>query len=163
MKHRAFAAAAAACVFGLATAIPAHEFTAGTIVIDHPMIFETAASALTGGGFMTLTNTGEESDSLIAVRADFPRVELHTSLEEGGVTKMVHVEAIEIPAGESVALEPGSHHVMFMGLDGDPFEAGEEIPATLVFETAGEVEVAFKVEARAATSGANHSGHDMSH
>ncbi|PJN92451.1 hypothetical protein CNY89_29595, partial [Amaricoccus sp. HAR-UPW-R2A-40] len=32
---------------------------------------------------------------------------------------------------------PGGAHVMFMGLDGDPFEVGEVIPATLVFEKAG--------------------------
>lgn len=36
---------------------------------------------------------------------------------------------------------------MFMGLE-SPFEDGQEIPATLVFETAGEVEVTFNVEAR---------------
>jgi hypothetical protein len=37
---------------------------------------------------------------------------------------------------------------MFMGLDGDPFEVGERIPATLVFERAGEIEVEFWVEPR---------------
>jgi copper(I)-binding protein len=35
---------------------------------------------------------------------------------------------------------------MFMGLIGDPFEEGETVPATLVFENAGEVEIEFNVE-----------------
>jgi copper(I)-binding protein len=37
---------------------------------------------------------------------------------------------------------------MFMGLDGDPFEDGERIPATLVFDRAGEIPVEFWVEPR---------------
>ena len=35
-----------------------------------------------------------------------------------------------------------------MGLNGDPFEVGEEVNATLVFENAGSLEVVFKVEER---------------
>jgi copper(I)-binding protein len=37
-------------------------------------------------------------------------------------------------------------HVMFMGLDGDPLDVGESVPATLVFEKAGRLDVVFKVE-----------------
>jgi copper(I)-binding protein len=48
---------------------------------------------------------------------------------------------------------------MFMGLDGDPFEAGESVPATLVFETAGRVEVEFKVEPRAGAAEAEAPAH----
>jgi hypothetical protein len=35
---------------------------------------------------------------------------------------------------------------MFMGLQGDPFEEGETVLATLVFENAGEIEIEFNVE-----------------
>ena len=75
---------------------------------------------------------------------------------------MNHVGRIEIPAGETVKLKPGGLHVMFMGLE-DPLTEGENIPATLVFENAGEVEVTFNVEARDGDhSGHDHSGHDHS-
>ena len=60
---------------------------------------------------------------------------------------MMPVEALEIAPGATVTLEPRGLHVMFMGLAA-PWKAGDEIPATLVFETAGAVPIVFKVEAR---------------
>ncbi|WP_424933342.1 copper chaperone PCu(A)C [Amaricoccus macauensis] len=160
MKTHILAAAGAVALFALSPMAGAHEFTQGGITVDHPMAFETAPSARAGGGFMTIANDGDEDDRLIAVRAEFPKVEIHTTLEENGVSKMVHVAAIDLPAGETVALEPGGYHVMFMGLDGDPFEVGEEIEATLVFEKAGELDITFNVEARGAVG---HSDHDHDH
>ena len=146
MKLTFFAAAAAISAF--ATTAFAHEFKVGDLVIDHPMAFETAATAMSGGGYMSITNNGTEADRLIAVQADFPRVMLHTTEMKDDVARMMHIDAVEIPAGETVSLEPGGLHVMFMGLDGDPLENGETFPATLVFEQAGEIEVIFNVEER---------------
>lgn len=160
MKLRNLAAIA---TFGIAVQpVTAHEFTIGDLIIEHPMVFETPRSAMSGGGYLIVTNNGTSSDRLIDVRADFPRVKLHTTEETDGIARMMHVEAIEIPAGETVALEPGGFHVMFMGLNGDPFEVGEEIAATLIFERAGRVDVVFKVEARDGVTGGrmDHSGHD---
>ena len=70
-------------------------------------------------------------------------------------------DGIEIPAGETVALEPGGFHIMFMGLNGDPFEVGEEVSATLTFEYAGEFEVVCNFEDRKA-HGIDHCDHDHS-
>ena len=42
---------------------------------------------------------------------------------------------------------------MFIGLDGKQFVEGEKIPATLVFEQAGEVAVEFAVEKRPSGTG----------
>ena len=73
---------------------------------------------------------------------------------------MMKVEGITVPAGETVALEPGGFHVMFMGLRGDPFEVGEEIPATLTFENAGDLSILFTVEKRSMDHGTiDHSRH----
>ncbi|WP_298922510.1 copper chaperone PCu(A)C [uncultured Roseobacter sp.] len=140
--------AATAALFTFTTVAFAHEYTVGDLVIDHPRAFETAKTAKTGGGYLLVTNNGDTADRLIEVRADFPKVMLHTTEETDGIARMMHVDAIDIPAGETVALEPGGFHVMFMGLNGDPFEVGEEVPATLVFENAGEVEVMFNIEER---------------
>jgi len=118
------------------------------ITIAHSKAFETAPSAMAGGGFMEITNTGTTDDMLIAVAADFPRVELHTTEFTDGVAKMMHVDGIPIPAGETITLEPGGFHVMFMGLRGDPLEVGESIEATLTFKVAGEVPIAFNVVKR---------------
>jgi copper(I)-binding protein len=118
------------------------------ISITDARAFETAPSAMAGGGFLTITNTGSSDDALIAVLADFPRVELHTTEFENDIARMVHVDTIPVPAGQTVTLEPGGLHVMFMGLQGNPLNAGESIAATLVFEQAGEMPVSFVIIAR---------------
>jgi len=139
----------AALTFALtATMATAHEYKIGDLTIDHPFSFETAATAMSGAGYVTITNTGAEPDRLIAVEADFPRVMIHTTTMADGVASMSHVDAIDLPPGETITLAPGGFHVMFMGLNGDPFEEGEAVPATLVFEKAGSLEVNFNVEVR---------------
>ncbi len=162
MKLMSYTAVAALCV--LATSATAHEFKIGDLVVEHPMAFETAKTAQTAGGFMTITNTGSTADRLVAVEADFPRVEIHTTEMDGDVARMMQLEdGLEVPAGESVTMKPGSYHVMFMGLGGDPFEVDEEVPATLVFENAGRLEVIFNVEKRKMGdhSEMDHSNHSM--
>lgn len=130
----------------------AQDYTLGDLEISHPSAFETAKSANVGGGYMAITNTGSVDDTLLAVHvAEIPRIELHLSAtDENGVATMTKQDGIPVPAGETVTLMPGGLHVMFMGLGGDPFEVGEKINATLVFANAGEIEVAFDVEARTA-------------
>ena len=54
---------------------------------------------------------------------------------------------VTIPAGQTVTFAPRGLHVMFAGLTA-PWKAGDHIPATLVFETAGAVPVIFNVEPR---------------
>jgi copper(I)-binding protein len=157
---------AAAAVLLTAGMAHSHEYTAGDINVIHPMAFETAKTANVGGGYMGITNNGTAPDRLVEVRVtDIPRIELHLSeTDANGIARMTKQDGIALPAGATVLLQPGGLHVMFMGLNGDPFEVGEEINATLVFEAAGEVEVIFNVEARSADdhSGMDHSGHKMS-
>lgn len=124
----------------------AHDYTLGDLVIVHPVARETAATAMTGAGYITVTNNGNTDDALLEVRADFPRVMVHDTVTENDISTMVHLENVPIAAGETVAFAPGGLHIMFMGLNGDPFEGGETVPATLVFENAGEVEIVFNVE-----------------
>jgi copper(I)-binding protein len=138
----------AAAFCALATTVSANEYTVGDLVIDHVKAFETAKTAQTGGGFLTITNNGHVADKLMAVAADFPRVEIHTTEMDGDVARMMRVDGVIVPPGETVTFMPGGLHIMFMGLGGDPFEVGEEIPATLTFENAGSVAVRFTVEER---------------
>ena len=118
------------------------------MTIEGAKAFETAPTAMSGGGFMEITNAGTTDDQLVGVWADFPRVELHTTEFTDGVAKMMHVDGIDVLAGETVALEPGGFHVMFMGLQDGPLKEGDTIEATLIFENAGEIPVTFDVVKR---------------
>ncbi len=151
------------CLFLVASmlaAVPAgaHEFAVGALAIDHPYAHATVGNAPVAGGYLTIANGGDEDDTLVAV-AVAPElagmVQLHEMVMDGEVMRMGEVEGgIAIPAGETVTLEPGGLHVMFMRLPAG-LEAGTEIPATLTFERAGDVDVVFAVEERGAADGAH--------
>ena len=122
-------------------------FKVGDLVIEHPVARATTAMAMTGAGYFVIMNNGTEDDRLIAVVANFPRVMMHDTKTDDGIATMFHIEdGVTVPAGGTVAFEPGSKHLMFMGLNGDPFKIGEEIPATMTFEKAGELDIVFVVE-----------------
>ncbi len=137
----------AALIMMSATAASAHDYTLGDLMVMHPVARESAKLAQAGAGYLTIVNTGEEADALLAIEADFPRVMLHNTVMDGDVAKMEHMMSVPIGPGETVTFEPGGMHVMFMGLNGDPLEDGEQIPAVLVFENAGRLDVVFNVEA----------------
>jgi copper(I)-binding protein len=58
---------------------------------------------------------------------------------------MRRVEAIVVPAGKSVVLEPSGYHLMLSDLKA-PLKEGDLLKLTLVFEKAGEIEVEATVE-----------------
>lgn len=54
------------------------------------------------------------------------------------------VDGVDVPAGGQVAFEPGGYHVMVMDLN-KALVGGEELPVTLTFEKAGDIEVVAEV------------------
>ncbi|MEO7852123.1 MAG: copper chaperone PCu(A)C [Rubrivivax sp.] len=62
-------------------------------------------------------------------------VELHHMSMQGDVMKMQQVAGIALPAGKTIALEPGGYHIMLMDLK-QTLKAGDTVPLTLVIETA---------------------------
>lgn len=125
----------------------AHEVMVGDLEIIHANIPQPAASAKAAGGFLAISNNGAEADRLIGVEADFAaKSETHESkVDENGVGTMEHVDFIEIPPGQTVNLEHGGYHIMFMGLK-DTLKEGEMRKVTLIFEHAGRVEVEFMID-----------------
>lgn len=91
--------------------------------------------------FMTLTNGSDQARALTQAASPVAEnVELHTHTEEGGMMRMRRVERIDIPAGDSVALKPGGHHIMLIGLKGD-LEPGGTVELTLTFDDGSDIQV----------------------
>jgi copper(I)-binding protein len=126
----------------------AQDVTIGDLTIANPVTMASAKMAMAGAGYMSITNTGETDDRLIGAAADYPRVMIHQTQMVDGVATMQHQEYVTIPAGGSVEFAPGGYHVMFMGLQDNPFVIGQDVPVTLTFQEAGEIEVIFTVVAR---------------
>lgn len=96
--------------------------------------------------YMTLSNSGD--DDLTVVHAECPlaaTVELHEHLQDAaGVMRMRQVTSLSLPAGGSLAMEPGGLHLMLIGLH-QPLTEGEIVPVTLHLADGGTLEVAAEV------------------
>lgn len=141
-----------------AQALMAHEFKVGAIEIEHPWTRATPNGAEVGAGYMVLENAGATPDRLVSATADVAgRVEIHEmAMKDGVMTMRPLPDGLAIPANGSVALKPGSYHLMFMDLK-QPLKEGTTVNGTLTFERAGTAEVQFVVESIAAQdSGHNH-------
>lgn len=103
------------------------------VQVNDPWIAEAPPTAMALAAFMVLENDGDAPRSLVAAEAPgFDRIELHQSIEENGVHRMIRQEAIRIPANGQTPLEPGGYHVMLIGIQ-KPLQAGDEVPIQLTF------------------------------
>lgn len=107
-----------------------------------------SAMASAGAAYATITNAGGTADALIGASSPAAAtVEIHETVSMGSpdasggaMMGMQPVARVEIPAGESLQLRPGSYHVMLIGLVKD-LKAGDTIDLTLTFEKAGPITV----------------------
>jgi len=144
-------------MISLTTSVVAEEDAVGDVEVMLPWARATAPTAMTGAGYMEVTNHGSVTERLLSASAEVSEVvELHTHIRDGEMMRMVEVETIEIPPGETVSLEPGGLHIMFIGLHA-PLVAGTEFPLTLEFEQAGSLEV------RVSVRGIDGQPHDHDH
>lgn len=123
----------------------AHSFKLGDIDIGHPYARPSVPGQQLGAGYLKLTNKGADDRLVSAASPAAASVEIHSMTMDGDVMKMRQVEAINLPGGATVKLQPGGYHLMLMGLKA-PLKAGDKIPLTLKFEKAGEVVVTVNVE-----------------
>ncbi len=138
---------AALALVAVAGVARAQDYSVGSIKISQAWTREVPPASKVAGGFMTLTNTGTESDTLLGgslVAAG--KLEVHEMAMVGGVMRMRELKpGLVIKPGETVMLKPGSYHVMFLDLKALP-KTGTPIKGTLIFEKAGKVEIEYKVE-----------------
>jgi copper(I)-binding protein len=99
----------------------------------------------TTGVFMNLT--AKKATRLVGVKTDLTSTaEVHEMKMEKDVMKMQAVKALDLPAGKTVALKPGSYHVMLMDLS-KPLDEGSPVVLTLLFEDAAGVKTQQEVNA----------------
>ena len=146
MNQRTLIRLLASSVFGLAATAALAQ-----VKIDKAWARPTVAGQQGGGAFLSITSVS--ADRLISGSTPLAeRFELHTMAMKGDVMEMRQVDAIELPAGQTVELKPGGLHVMFIGLK-TPLKTGSKVPVTLKFEKAGDVKVEFDVMARPPATG----------
>lgn len=125
-----------------AAAAPAPStVTVGPITVSKVFARATPGPVRTGAAYLQLRNTGDSPLALTQIRGTVAeRIELHEMTMENGTHKMRQIDHLMIPAGGTVSLRPGAHHVMLIGLAA-PLVEGESFPLTLHFDTGLEMTV----------------------
>lgn len=119
----------AAPAFGDAAHAPAPE----AISVQNCWI-RALPSRLPAAGYFRLENSGTTPAVLIGAQAEgFGKVMLHTHETTGGMSRMVHVDKVPVPAGGVLDFAPGGHHVMLEQPTED-LQIGTRRPITLWFE-----------------------------
>jgi copper(I)-binding protein len=110
--------------------------------------------------YFTVADTDGNGDRLLGASCDAASAALlHQTRTEGGVARMTPVDGgIAIPPGGELALEPGGHHVMLMGLRRS-LSRGELLEVSLVFERAGQLTLLAPVVSADAAAHDPHGSH----
>lgn len=121
---------------------PEGDATAGEDSMDETMDM----GGTNGVIYVTIENNSDVDDVLLSATTDVAgTAELHNVTMVEGVMQMRQVDGgIEVPAGETVVLEPGGLHVMLIGLTRS-LEEGDTFDVDFEFEEAGEMTVEVEV------------------
>ncbi|WP_175453107.1 copper chaperone PCu(A)C [Microbulbifer yueqingensis] len=115
---------------------------------------ETLPGASMSAAYLTLRNTGNSARSL--QRLELPlhggaRVQIHSTVTEGGISRMRPLAALELPPGGEITMAPGGIHLMLSGAE---LRAGRKVQLRLYFADGEVLEVGLPV--RAITDGVHH-------
>ncbi|MCX8231959.1 MAG: copper chaperone PCu(A)C, partial [Alphaproteobacteria bacterium] len=104
---------------------------------------------------------GQEAVTVTGISSESAeRAQLHTTVRDGDVTRMRSLESIAIAPGETLVLQPGGMHIMFMGVD-EPLRPGMQVDLTLTLSNgrAGHLKVPVSaLNANAGQGGPQHGG-----
>jgi copper(I)-binding protein len=101
------------------------------------------------GAFMNIT--AAQGTRLVGVSSPVAGVaEVHEMRMDGDVMKMRAITGLELPAGKTVQLKPGSYHLMLMDLKA-PLLKDSAVPVTLRFKNAAGVDSQLELTVPVAT------------
>jgi periplasmic copper chaperone A len=128
-------------LFALLTLCATAALAGGAVTVNDPYVRAVPPGQSNSAAFMRLANATGAPRALVGGHSDAAEVvELHTHTMEDGMMKMRRVERIALPAGDTVALEPGGLHLMLIGLKRD-LNPGDQIDLTLDLDDGGVVRV----------------------
>ena len=119
--------------------------TGSSITVSDAWVRNPPISDQPGAAYLVIQNNGA-ADQLLSVTSDIAQtIELHESMESGGMMQMSPVSSIPIPANGKVELKPGGFHMMLIGLTRS-VKTGDKVQLTLNFEKAGKIPVTAEVK-----------------
>ena len=123
---------------------PSGSGAAATVQVAGTICRPTPVGRQTTGCYLTLTAAVD--DRLASVASPAANiVQIHESRIESNMMMMRELrEGLDLPAGQAVALAPGGHHLMLLGVK-KPLVAGDTVTLILTFASSAPVEVTASV------------------
>ncbi len=133
------------------------------VTVEDAWIREAPPGAKALAGYLTAVNASAQERRLVAAESPaFDRIELHRSVFEGGVARMLAQDSMPIPAGGRLVLKPGDYHLMMIKPK-DPLHQGDEVEVTLILDNQTKLRITMPVK-KAQAEGHDHMhGHDHEH
>ena len=118
----------------LATQINAMNHNATDITIHNPWVRSAPSNAPALAVFMQIHNQSNKTIKLLTADANgYKRVEIHRTINDNGLMKMVKQSFAPIPAEGKLHLKPGSWHIMLIKPEKVPSE-GNMVEIKLEFD-----------------------------
>ncbi|TDV67649.1 copper chaperone PCu(A)C [Pseudomonas sp. LP_7_YM] len=115
--------------------------------VDDAWVRTTVPGQPSSGAFMRIT--ADVDSKLLNVASPVAKdAQIHEMSMTNDVMRMGPVDAVPLPAGKAVSLDPDGYHVMLMGLSGQ-IKEGDQVPLTLTIENAQGVRETVQVQAQA--------------
>lgn len=151
-----------AFVATLTVALLNNAFAADRLVAEDAWIRQGPPQTTVMAGFVTLRNSSAGEITVDGAKsAKFKRIEIHQTIMEQGMARMLQQDSLRIAAGEQLVLAPGGYHLMLFEPHA-PLETGAQIPVTFTLAEGSELEVLFTVR-RNAVGGAGEAHHHHHH
>lgn len=127
-------------IFATVPLILLPAFAYGEVTINNPWARASVIANRPGAAYLTIES--DTGDRLVGVATPVAKTAMIHEVETDGqgVSRMIHLDALDIPADAPVNFAPSKMHLMLMGL-AERLKQGSSFPLTLTFETAGEVTV----------------------
>ncbi len=114
-------------------------------MVENPWVREAPPTAAALGAFMMLHNHSTQPLVLVGAEcAAAGEVQLHRTVMEGGMARMVRQGSIEVPSHGQLEFKPGDFHLMLMKPK-RVLKAGEKVDITLKFKDGSSLPVTFEV------------------
>jgi periplasmic copper chaperone A len=148
--------------FALAAALSVSGGVQASVEIHEPWVREAPPNATALAAYMVMENRGANAEILTdAFSLEFEDIELHATVHEGDMARMVQQEQIEIPPMERVVFERGGLHLMLMRPK-QPLREGDEVSITLRFASGMQIPMMFPVR-KADAPAMGHGNHHHHH
>ena len=131
------------------------------IIVENAWVREAPPMSKTTAAYLQLHNHTQETVNLLkAESSQFNKVEIHNTIIENNVAKMIPIEKLEIPAGKMVELKPKALHIMLIeAKSGVSPKMGEMVDVKLFFSNQQVEELKIPVKKDGGMMNHDHSHH----